>query len=105
MSFDDTENQFPEDADGHRDCRQEVARLTEELKTARASLDRTSGKRIEALRELSGALMLLMEIRDKWVPALERDAREPDKTLCNILGIRSGLVRIVPEHQYPRLEP
>jgi len=105
MSFDDAENQFPEDSDGHRDCRQEVARLTEELKAARASLDHANGKRTEALRGLSEALLLLMEIRDKWTPALERDAREPDKTLCNALSIRSLLARVVPEHQYPRREP
>jgi len=102
MSFDDAENQFPEDADGHRDCRQEIARLTEELKITRASLDHTNGKRTEALRSLGIILELLVEIRDKWIPSLERDAREPDKTLCNTLSIRSRLARVVPEHTYPK---
>lgn len=52
---------------------------------------RADGQRIAELEKA------LIEIRDKWCPALLRDCREPDKTHCNVGGITSTLARAVVE--------
>ena len=43
----------------------------------------------------------LLEIRDRWIPTLRRDAREADKTDCNAGSIAFLLARVVPLHAYP----
>lgn len=44
---------------------------------------------------------LVLAIRDKWVPALLRDALEADKTDCNAQSIRYAIARVLPEHSHP----
>lgn len=47
-------------------------------------------------REENGRLLTDMQtIRDKWVPALRRDAIEADKTLCNAESIYGVVVRAI----------
>ena len=44
MSFDDGENQFPEDAAGHRDCRMEIDQLRKELAESEAQREAMRAK-------------------------------------------------------------
>lgn len=55
----------------------------------------------EADEIISDLRKALIEIRDKWVPALRRDANEGDKTLCHAGGIAFLLAHVVPECDYP----
>lgn len=74
-----------------------LRRMLETLRTEKKTIERWARAQHEAdgrvIAQLSKALR---EIRDKWVPAILRDAREPDKTHCNALSVRSVIVRVLP---------
>jgi hypothetical protein len=57
------------------------------------------------IRQRDEARKALLKIRDVFVVALRRDAREPDKTLCHAGGIAYELARVVPEHAFPPPSP
>lgn len=47
------------------------------------------------------ALKTLLEIRDKFLPALKRDSREGDKVLCHVGGVAYLIAKTAPEFKYP----
>lgn len=65
------------------------------------SLDETIGSLTAELHEAREALV---RIRDVYVPALRRDASEPDKTLCHAEGINGVMSRIIPEYRFKRTQ-
>lgn len=70
-----------------------------------ALYERGAKNRIETLEAaLKAKDEALLEIRDKWIPALRRDAIEGDKTLCHAGGIAFLLAHVVPEHAFPSSE-
>ena len=52
---------------------------------------------------LHEARTALAKIRDTYVPALRRDASEPDKTLCHAGGIAYECAKVVPEYRFKKV--
>lgn len=86
MSFDDAENQFPEDSDGHRDCRQEIARLTFELEAVSKKF--TTCQRGYYMFAENAALREALQQAEKYI-----NDRNVGK-YCEVLGVvRTALGR------------
>lgn len=89
--------------------REEVARLKAELATQEKRANDNGQERDEAITawrkaenaltqaqsDIRAAREVLLEIRDKWVPALNRDALEADKTNCNAQSINYRVVVVL----------
>lgn len=61
---------------------------------------------VDALRaSLAEARKALLEIRDKYLPAIRRDAPEADKTICHVGGLAFLLARVVPACDFPSPSP
>lgn len=43
----------------------------------------------------------LLEIRDRWIPAIKEILYEPDKVTCDIGQIESLLAHVIPRYKYP----
>lgn len=56
---------------------------------------------IEAEGRTTQLLKALLDIRDKWIPALRRDSLEGDKVLCHAGGIAHLIAVSAPEHEHP----
>lgn len=74
----------------------EVARLRNRA-TLVDGMRETERAMAEGARSEAATLReIVLRVRDKWVPALLRDAREPDKTDCNAHSILAEIVRVLP---------
>lgn len=70
----------------------------DELAGFLAQREATLRAELAAEKQRAGDLMrAIVDIRDKWVPALLRDAREADKTDCNAHSVFSVCVRVAPQ--------
>ena len=69
----------------------------ESFNNAVRSFNQMTENYVYKLKQLDDALV---EIVEKWVPALLRDAREADKTDCNAQSIRGLIIRTLPGRNF-----
>ena len=71
--------------------------LKRAMETIKAYLD----EKTVLLKQRDEAVRALLEIRDRWIPALKDIRHEPDKVICDIGQIEYVLARVIPRNKYP----
>jgi len=74
--------------------------LQRKMAEAKFQHERSFSKGVDYQLRAADLQKVLLDIRDKWLPAMLRDSREADKVHCVAQSIHSLIVHAIPECEY-----